>query len=343
MSFVECSGADRRFAPVGGDRVSHEQLARSAVLVVGDVMLDRYWFGNVDRISPEAPVPVVHVQRTEERLGGAANVACNISGLGARASLICVIGHDEPGARLMELLAQSNVQAFAERDASIATIIKLRVIARQQQLLRADFEESPTKEILLAGLARFDTLLPDSSVVLLSDYAKGGLTHVSSMISKARGSGKHVLIDPKGSDWERYRGASLITPNRKELRDVIGAWSSEEVLAQRISDLRNWLGLDALLLTRSEEGMTLFTDDEPLHVPTAARDVYDVSGAGDTVIATVAAMLGAGVPLAKAVVYANMAAGVVVSKVGTAPITYDELFPPGSRLVKRKHSFSEQG
>ena len=163
--------------------------------------------------------------------------------------------------------------------------------------------------------------------MLLSDYAKGGLTHVSSMISKARGCGKHVLIDPKGSDWERYRGASLITPNRAELREVIGSWSSESVLAQRVSRTRSSLNIDALLLTRSEEGMTLFTDADPIHVPTAARDVYDVSGAGDTVIGTVAAMLGAGLPLAKAVVHANSAAGVVVSKMGTAPIAYDELFP----------------
>lgn len=326
MPFNERFSADNGLAYTQITPVSREQLGCSTVLVVGDVMLDRYWFGNVDRISPEAPVPVVHVQRTEERLGGAANVACNIAGLGARASLICVIGHDEPGERLMQLLAHSNVRAFAERDASIATIIKLRVIARQQQLLRADFEEPPTKEILLAGLARFDTLLPDSSVVLLSDYAKGGLTHVSSMISKARVSGKQVLIDPKGSDWERYRGASLITPNRAELREVIGGWSSESELAERVRQLRASLNVDALLLTRSEEGMTLFTDAEPVHVPTAARDVFDVSGAGDTVIATVAAMLGAGLPLLKAIVHANRAAGVVVGKVGTSPIRYDELF-----------------
>jgi len=327
MPFIERSFADNGIASAKSEPVSREQLGRSTVLVVGDVMLDRYWFGNVDRISPEAPVPVVHIQRTEERLGGAANVACNIAGLGAQASLICAIGRDEPGERLMELLAQSNVQVLAERDASIATIIKLRVIARQQQLLRADFEEPPTKEILLAGLARFDKLLPGCSVVLLSDYAKGGLIHVSSMISKARACGKYVLIDPKGPDWERYRGASLITPNRAELREVIGAWSSESMLTQRVSALRKSLDLDALLLTRSEEGMTLFADAGPVQVPTAARDVYDVSGAGDTVIATVAAMLGAGLPLAKAVVHANSAAGVVVGKVGTAPITYDELFP----------------
>jgi rfaE bifunctional protein kinase chain/domain len=307
--------------------VSRAKLAGSKVLVVGDVMLDRYWFGNVDRISPEAPVPVVHVQRTEERLGGAANVACNIAGLGAQASLICVIGHDEPGRRLVELLAASNVHAHAERDASIATIIKLRVIARQQQLIRVDFEETPTKEILLAGLARFEAAMPNVDVVLLSDYAKGGLTHVSTMISRARDTGKQVLIDPKGPDWTRYRGATLITPNRAELRDVVGAWSSEQMLAERVDALRKSLDIDALLLTRSEEGMTLFSDAPPVHVPTEARDVFDVSGAGDTVIATVATMLGAGLSLIDAIHYANRAAGVVVGKLGTVPISFEELFP----------------
>lgn len=290
-------------------------------------MLDRYWFGNVDRISPEAPVPVVHVQRTEARLGGAANVACNVAGLGAEASLICVIGHDEPGRELVQLLGESNVHAYAERDASIATIIKMRVISRQQQLLRLDFEETPTKEILLAGLARFEALLPDTRVVLLSDYGKGGLTHVSSMITAARAAGKPVLIDPKGSDWTRYKGATLITPNRAELRDVIGAWSSEEQLAARVAELRTSLDVEALLLTRSEEGMTLFTDKDPVHIPTEARDVFDVSGAGDTVIATVATMLGASLPLLSSIVYANRAAGIVVGKLGTTPVLYDELFP----------------
>lgn len=309
--------------------VSRERLAGASVLVVGDVMLDRYWFGDVNRISPEAPVPVVHVQRSEERLGGAANVACNIAGLGADAALLCVVGVDEPGERLMTLLAESNVKAYAERDRSISTIIKLRVISRQQQLLRVDFEETPTKEILLASLARFDALVEHARVVLLSDYAKGGLTHVSSMIATARRLGKPVLIDPKGADWQRYCGASLITPNRAELREVIGAWSSEADLTSRVAQLRKSLDIDNLLLTRSEEGMTLFTDRDPVHVPTAAREVFDVSGAGDTVIGTVAAMLGAGVPLLDAIGYANRAAGVVVGRVGTSPISYEELFVEG--------------
>ncbi|WP_052498257.1 D-glycero-beta-D-manno-heptose-7-phosphate kinase [Burkholderia plantarii] len=306
--------------------VARERLAASRVLVVGDVMLDRYWFGNVNRISPEAPVPVVHVQRQEERLGGAANVARNIVTLGANAGLLCVVGTDEPGERIVELLGESRVETHLERDALLPTTIKLRVLAQQQQLLRVDFEASPQHEVLLAGLARFETLLPTYGVVLMSDYAKGGLTHVTTMIATARAAGLPVLVDPKGADWARYRGASLITPNRAELREVIGQWRSEDDLRARVADLRAQLALDALLLTRSEEGMTLFSDAGELNVAALAREVFDVSGAGDTVIATVAAMLGAGMSLDEAVMLANRAAGIVVGKLGTATVEYDELF-----------------
>ncbi|MEX3583528.1 MAG: D-glycero-beta-D-manno-heptose-7-phosphate kinase [Burkholderia sp.] len=306
--------------------VPRERLARSRVLVVGDVMLDRYWFGNVNRISPEAPVPVVHVQRQEERLGGAANVARNIVTLGANADLLCVVGTDEPGARIVGLLGESGVKIHLERDEQLPTTIKLRVLTQQQQLLRVDFEASPQHEVLLAGLARFDTLLPSHGVVLMSDYAKGGLTHVTTMIAKARAAGLLVLVDPKGADWARYRGASLITPNRAELREVIGRWRSEDDLRARARELRASLALDALLLTRSEEGMTLFSDAGELNVPALAREVFDVSGAGDTVIATVAAMLGAGLSLDAAVMLANRAAGIVVGKLGTATVEYGELF-----------------
>ncbi|MGN4150727.1 D-glycero-beta-D-manno-heptose-7-phosphate kinase [Burkholderia gladioli] len=306
--------------------VPRERLAASRVLVVGDVMLDRYWFGNVNRISPEAPVPVVHVQRQEERLGGAANVARNIVTLGANAGLLCVVGTDEPGERIVGLLGESGVETHLERDAQLPTTIKLRVLAQQQQLLRVDFEASPQHEVLLAGLARFDTLLPSHGVVLMSDYAKGGLTHVTTMIAKARAAGLPVLVDPKGADWARYRGASLITPNRAELREVVGSWHSEDDLRARVRELRASLALDALLLTRSEEGMTLFSEAGELNVPALAREVFDVSGAGDTVIATVAAMLGAGLSLDAAVMLANRAAGIVVGKLGTATVEYGELF-----------------
>lgn len=315
--------------------VRRPRLAASRVLVVGDVMLDRYWFGDVTRISPEAPVPVVHVQRTEDRLGGAANVACNVSALGAQAGLLCVVGHDEPGERIVELLGESSVNAHLERDPALPTTIKLRILSRQQQLLRIDFEKTPAHEVLLAGLVKFETLLPGHDVVLLSDYAKGGLTHVTRMIETARAAGKPVLVDPKGDDWARYRGATLITPNRAELTEIVGRWKSEADLHARVDALRASLQLRALLLTRSEEGMTLFTDAGVLHESARAREVYDVSGAGDTVIATLAAMLGAGVPLAEAVRHANRAAGIVVGKLGTALVSYDELFPdePASALM----------
>ncbi|WJF91002.1 D-glycero-beta-D-manno-heptose-7-phosphate kinase [Paraburkholderia bonniea] len=311
------------------DRVSvpRARVAAARVLIIGDVMLDRYWFGDVNRISPEAPVPVVHVQRQEDRLGGAANVARNAAALGACAGLLCVVGRDEPGERIVHLLKDSGVVEHLERDPDLLTTIKLRVLARQQQLLRVDFENTPAHEVLLAGLARFDALLPTYDVILMSDYAKGGLTHVTQMIAQARAAHKPVLVDPKGDDWERYRGVTLITPNRAELREVIGQWKSEDDLLARVTTLRRDLAFEALLLTRSEEGMTLFSDDGVLTISALAREVFDVSGAGDTVIATLAVMLGAGLSLVEAVTLANRAAGVVVGKLGTAVAEYDELFP----------------
>ncbi len=302
------------------------RISAARVLVVGDVMLDRYWFGDVNRISPEAPVPVVRVQKKEDRLGGAANVACNAAALGAQAGLLCVVGHDEPGECIVELLGESKVAGHMERDPELPTTIKLRVLSRQQQLLRVDFENTPNHEVLATCLARYTELLPKHDVILMSDYAKGGLAHVTQMIGEARRAGKPVLVDPKGDDWDRYRGATLITPNRAELREVIGQWKSEEDLHERVTKLREQLELNALLLTCSEEGMTLFTESQVLHTQAEAREVYDVSGAGDTVIATVATMLGAGVPLVDSIQYANRAAGIVVGKLGTATVDYNELF-----------------
>lgn len=306
--------------------LSIEQLAASRVLIVGDVMLDRYWFGEVSRISPEAPVPVVHVRHSEERLGGAANTACNVAGLGAQATLVCAIGKDEPAQRLVELLNHRGIKTYFERDAALETTIKLRVISRQQQLLRIDFESTPAHEVLLATLARFTALLPMQDIVLMSDYGKGGLTHIMKMIAAARAAGKPVLVDPKSDDWTQYRDATLITPNRAELQAVIGRWRSEDELSARIMQLRTQLNIEALLLTRSAEGMSLYTDDQVLHVRAEAREVYDVSGAGDTVIATFAVLLAAGMSLADAAVYANRAAGIVVGKLGTAIVEYHELF-----------------
>jgi rfaE bifunctional protein kinase chain/domain len=295
------------------------------LLIVGDVMLDRYWFGEVSRISPEAPVPVVKVERSEERPGGAANVARNAAALGARVALLSVVGTDDAGRSLERLLGESGIECSLHQDVKLSTTVKLRVVARQQQLLRIDFENAPDHEVLQAKLADFESRLAACDVVILSDYGKGGLTHITEMIARARAAGKKVLVDPKGEDYARYAGATLLTPNRSELRQVVGSWRDEAELEQKASRLRADLGLEALLVTRSEEGMTLFTAVGREHVPAVAREVYDVSGAGDTVIATLAVMLGSGLSLPQAMQQANLAAGVVVGKLGTATCSLQEL------------------
>ncbi|MBV1776774.1 D-glycero-beta-D-manno-heptose-7-phosphate kinase [Burkholderiaceae bacterium DAT-1] len=303
-----------------------EKLKNARVLVVGDVMLDRYWFGDVSRISPEAPVPVARIMRTEDRAGGAANVARNIVAIGGQATLLSVTGNDEAADSLDKVLSQHGVRASLYRDESITTTIKLRVVARQQQLIRIDFEHAPSHEILAAKLEEFRRELAEHDVVVLSDYGKGGLTHVTSMIEASRAAGKPVLIDPKGDDYSRYAGATLLTPNRAELREVVGKWRDEADLVTRATALRNELNLDALLVTRSEEGMSLFGANGVTNEPTVAREVFDVSGAGDTVIATLAAMLAAGETLPEAMRWSNRAAGIVVGKLGTAVATAEELF-----------------
>lgn len=300
-------------------------LSSARLLIVGDVMLDRYWFGDVARISPEAPVPVVKVARCEERPGGAANVARNVAALGARVALLSVVGDDEAGHSLQHLLASNGIDVSLQRDAAVNTTVKLRVIGRQQQLLRIDFETTPSHEVLRAKLAEFTRRLPDCDAVILSDYGKGGLAHIGEMIGLARAAGKLVLIDPKGDDFSKYAGASVLTPNRAELRAVIGRWRDENDLAHKAENLRRQLGLDALLMTRSEDGMSLFHAGGVLHEKAVAREVFDVSGAGDTVIATLAAMLACGVAWPDAVHVANVAAGVVVGKLGTAVVSRDEL------------------
>ncbi|MBS1187323.1 MAG: rfaE1 [Burkholderiaceae bacterium] len=296
------------------------------ILVVGDVMLDRYWFGDVNRISPEAPVPVVHVGRREDRLGGAANVARNVAALGAMVGLLGVVGQDEAGDAVVRLLGESAIASHLQRDVTGSTIIKLRVLGRQQQLLRIDFEQPPTEAVLRDKLTQFVDLLPQYDLIVLSDYDKGSMVNVAAMIAAARQVGKPVLVDPKGDDFTRYACATALTPNKAELRRIVGDWRNEDDLTARAQRLRTELRLDALLLTRSEEGMTLYTDDGVAHTPTVAREVFDVSGAGDTVIATLAAMLGAGKPMAEAVAAANRAGGIVVGKLGTATVTFDELF-----------------
>jgi rfaE bifunctional protein kinase chain/domain len=303
-----------------------ERLKRSRVLVVGDVMLDRYWFGDVTRISPEAPVPVARIGRMEERAGGAANVARNIASLGGNVTILSVVGDDEAGAALERLMVADGIQTSFQRDPTISTTIKLRVIARQQQLIRLDFEDKPSHEILATKLDEYQRIVSEHDVVILSDYGKGGLTHVSRMIELARSQGKPVLIDPKGDDYSKYAGATLLTPNRSEFREVAGSWSDDAGLSAKAEWLRTELKLDALLVTLSEEGMTLFLPDGALHQPTLAREVYDVSGAGDTVIGTLGLMLAAGLTLPQSMSLANAAAGIVVGKLGTAVCSQEELF-----------------
>ncbi|MEW6706744.1 MAG: D-glycero-beta-D-manno-heptose-7-phosphate kinase [Pseudomonadota bacterium] len=308
---------------------SREQIAAKRVLVVGDAMLDRYWFGAVERISPEAPVPVVRVQREEERLGGAANVALNVKSLGAQCTFMTVVGADEPAQRLRALLEREQVRTVLGSDPKLYTIVKLRVIGRSQQLLRIDFENQPDHEVLQQLLADYERQLPQHDAVLFSDYGKGGLTHIPRMIELARQARIPVLVDPKGNDYRRYQGATVITPNRAELAQVVGTWSDEAELRRKATALREQLGLQALLLTRSEEGMTLFDGtehDEPFQVKALAREVFDVTGAGDTVIATMATLVACGVDLRRATTLANRAGSIVVGKFGTATVSHDELF-----------------
>jgi rfaE bifunctional protein kinase chain/domain len=302
-------------------------LKKARVLVVGDAMLDRYWMGEVERISPEAPVPIVKVEREEERAGGAANVARNAAALGAQVTLLSVVGADEPGARLEALLKRERIRPLLHHDRGIRTTVKLRVIAgRRQQLLRVDFETSPTHEVLASKLRDFGKTLGDVDAVILSDYGKGGLAHIVRMIGLARRAGKAVLVDPKGSDYSRYRGATVITPNQKEFQEVAGGWRSERELAELAQRLRRKLDARALLVTRGAEGMTLFQDGSRLHVAAQAREVSDVTGAGDTVIATLGVALAGGASMKDAVKLANRAGGIKVSKFGTAVVTPGELF-----------------
>jgi rfaE bifunctional protein kinase chain/domain len=299
--------------------------SKARLLVVGDVMLDRYWFGEVSRISPESPVPVVHMHKEEVRPGGAANVARNIAALGGNVSLLSVVGSDEAGQTLRGLLEGSDVATRLIDDANIPTTVKLRVLGRQQQLLRIDFEAVPSQGVLQAMLEDFEGQLSNHDLVILSDYGKGGLTHITKMIELVKKAGKRVLVDPKGNDYARYAGASLLTPNRMELSAVVGKWDNETDLNNKADVLRDQLELEALLLTRSEEGMTLFRAEGAINQAAKAREVFDVSGAGDTVIATLGLMLASGADYPEAVRVANLAASIVVGKLGTAVVSYEEL------------------
>ena len=311
---------------------------QAPVLVVGDVMLDRYWHGATSRISPEAPVPVVRVEQHEDRPGGAANVALNLAALGAPAFLVGVTGEDEAAASLADSLGAVGVTTRFQRIAGQPTIVKLRVMSRHQQLLRVDFEE-PFRTDAEALARETEALLDQVRVLVLSDYGKGALKNHQALIQAARKRNIPVLADPKGKDFSIYRGASLITPNLSEFEAIVGRCQDENELVAKGLKLLGNLDLGALLVTRGEHGMTLLRPGHPaLHLPARAREVFDVTGAGDTVISTLAGALAAGEDLPQAVALANLAAGIVVGKLGTAAISAPEL----RRAVQREQG-SERG
>ena len=300
--------------------------SQARVLVIGDLMLDRYWHGATSRISPEAPVPVVHVNQDEQRAGGAGNVALNIASLGAKVSLLGFTGQDQAAADLEKLLKSAGVLCLFQAVINYPTITKLRVMSRHQQLIRLDFEDGFHQVDSEPLLHLFHAELLQSQVVVLSDYGKGTLSKLQPFIRLAKQLHKPVLVDPKGSDFSIYRQATLITPNLSEFEAVVGRCADEQQIVERGLNLIAELELEALLVTRGEHGMTLLSKDlEPLHLPTHAREVFDVTGAGDTVISVLAASLAAKKSLPEATYLANIGAGIVVGKMGTATVNTEEL------------------
>ncbi|NKB75755.1 MAG: D-glycero-beta-D-manno-heptose-7-phosphate kinase [Gammaproteobacteria bacterium] len=305
---------------------SLKNLSKARILVVGDIMLDRYWFGGVDRVSPEAPVPVVAVDEIESRIGGAANVAGNISSLGANSTLLGIVGDDEAGRQVTAIAASASIKNEVEVDPSIQTTVKLRVVSRNQQLLRADFEDRPGDPALSGMMQKYKKLLLEHDVVVLSDYGKGVLVGIEEMIRLANDAGKLTLVDPKGKDFSRYREATLITPNLKEFSEVVGACIDNADMETKAAKIIDELNIGKLLITLSEKGMALFAKDSlPIYQGAKTQEVYDVSGAGDTVIAVMAMALAAGLDDHDALDLSNSAAGVVVSKIGTATASLKEL------------------
>ncbi|MFZ7233382.1 bifunctional D-glycero-beta-D-manno-heptose-7-phosphate kinase/D-glycero-beta-D-manno-heptose 1-phosphate adenylyltransferase HldE [Avibacterium avium] len=302
------------------------QFQQAKVLVLGDVMLDRYWFGATNRISPEAPVPVVRVQENEERAGGAANVAMNIASLNVPVQLLGLTGQDEAGSALSTMLEKQNIDCNFVQLASHPTITKLRVLSRHQQLLRLDFEEDFHNVESDSLLAKLQSAVQNFGALILSDYGKGTLNQVQAMIQIARQANVPVLIDPKGTDFERYRGATLLTPNMSEFEAVVGKCHSEDDIVEKGLKLIRDIELRALLVTRSEKGMTLLRPDQPpFHLPTEAKEVFDVTGAGDTVISVLATALADGRSFEESCYLANVAAGIVVGKLGTSTVSNVEL------------------
>jgi len=301
---------------------------KTHVLIVGDVMLDRYWHGVTSRISPEAPVPIVHVKQQQQCPGGAGNVALNIRALGGQVTVIGVTGKDEAADILTKQLTNNNIKCAFIRLENAPTVTKLRVLSRHQQLIRLDFEDNFSKNDVRLVSTKMQFYLDKVNVVILSDYGKGSLVDSATMIKCARMASKPILVDPKGNDFEKYRGATVITPNVAEFEAVVGHCSSETQLVEKGQNLRKHLDLDALLITRSQDGMTLLRENfPPLHLPTHAREVFDVTGAGDTVIATLATGLAGGLDWEAATQLANKAAGIAVSKLGAAAVSLAELEP----------------
>lgn len=306
--------------------ISKSEFYKKKILVVGDIILDRYWHGVVNRISPEAPVPVVQVRNNEYRLGGAANVAANIARLGFSVSLLGIVGNDLYGEEIKNIADESNIDTALVVSKGESTTVKLRVLAQNQQLIRIDFDNKPRQENSNEILKKFKDIVSCFDVVVLSDYNKGVLEHSFEMIELAKSNNVPVLVDPKGNNYEKYSNATIITPNCSELSLVIGKWKNEPDLCKKAQDLRKKLGLKAILLTRSEAGVTIFAAEGNFNIAAQAQEVFDVSGAGDTIIAVTASMLAIGLDLIDAVKIANRAAGLVVGKLGTASVTYEELF-----------------
>ena len=301
------------------------QFQQAKILVVGDVMLDRYWFGDTNRISPEAPVPVIKINKFDDRLGGAANVARNLSHLGVNVGILGCVGQDEAGLKIQTLLTEECINAYLQTEYDYTTILKLRVLARQQQMIRLDFEENLPTSLLEKIEYGFEKLVNQYDLIILSDYNKGTLKHANKLISIAKKYNKPVLVDPKDQSFTKYKGATVLTPNLKEFKEIVGEWENEEELHIKAQSLREQLNLQYLLLTRSEQGMTLFTASGYENFNAQAKEVFDVSGAGDTVMAVLGAILSVSDDIYLAVNYANIAGGIVVGKLGTSSIEFDEL------------------
>jgi D-glycero-beta-D-manno-heptose-7-phosphate kinase len=310
-----------------------QKLKQTKILVVGDVMLDRYWMGDTTRISPEAPVPVININTMDDRLGGAANVAANLADLGVEVGLLGCIGQDEAGLKIQSLLTEACINTYLQSHFDYTSIIKLRIVARQQQMLRLDFEKDMNEELLLKIEQALEQLISQYQMLIVSDYNKGCLERAERLIAIAQKYDIPVLVDPKDKSCIKYRGASILTPNFKEFQEIVGNCSNEEEMRIKAQNLCTQLNLKALVVTRSEKGMTLFTPHSSEHFHAKAKEVFDVSGAGDTVIAVLAAMFNLTGDINLATSYANIAGGIVVGKLGTSVIHLEELFVHHSNNV----------